>query len=67
MNPFIFVTISVRDHFKIVTNVHSSSMIGQILSMDDRTGPNNCTTGPNWFGGPRFWSEFYLVRSVVLS
>ena len=27
-----------------------------LFCMDDRTGPNNCT-GPNWYGGPRFWSD----------
>ena len=31
--------------------------------MDERTGPNNCT-GPSWYGGTKFWSVFYLVRSV---
>ena len=65
--PIHFCNQFSEASFQNCTNVHWSSMIGQILSMDDRTGPNNCTTGPNWFGGPRFWSEFYLVRSVVLS
>ena len=32
--------------------------------MDERTGPNNCT-GPKWYGGPKFRSDIYLVRSVV--
>ena len=32
--------------------------------MDERTGPNNCT-GTSWYGGTKFWSVFYLVRSVV--
>jgi len=37
-----------------------------VLAMDDRTEPNN-SIGPNWYGGWRFRSELYLVRSVVRS
>ena len=35
-----------------------------LSTMDERTGPNNCT-GPSWYGGPEFRSVFFLVRSVV--